>query len=407
MTVALANEPIRVSDADDSTKLQTIAASGAAEIGAVVALDFAAIRTAMGDRWPRRCSDVRSRIERAIDGRAGETALAVRIGDCEYLLCFLDQRGAVAQAGAFRIMEELLTHFLGRCAPQDLIVKRVSSMTADSLEMTPLVRDEVERARAVEEGEAPAAPPRQPRTTALIEGPAERLSLKFVAQEMLHIASGVQVGTRLRTDLHNLNQDRPVEWAEELNLSITSLLQINLLGIEQVRGMMEASTRASVFVLPLSLKTMIGSRARAAVLAELAALRTLDQRRLIIELTGMERGTPSSRLMEAAWQLKPFCRAVNGRTLLERTGLRSLSDARLSGVHVSARDLGLRPAQVAAGLLAAGQSARALAPMVMAVDLADAQLVGVCSVAGFTHAALEPGAWRTDPPAADPARPQG
>lgn len=396
MTATAVREPIRVRDADDTTKLAMIAASGAADVGAVVALDFAAIRSAMGDRWSVRCDDVRSRIERAVEAGAGGATLCVRIGDCEYLLCFLDQRGPVAQASAFRIMEALLTHFLGRCAPADLIVKRVSSLSANAVETTSLSRADVQRAESDMHAQHAGPTPRRPAAEALIEGPAEQLALKVVPQEMLHLASGVQVGTRLAVSLRDMGHDRKLGWADELNLSVASLLQVNLLAVDHIRAMMETSERASVFVLPLSLQVMVGSRSRAAVLGELSRLRALDQRRLIVELTGVERGTPSSRLTEVAWQLRPFCRAVNGRTQFERTGLVNLSGARLSGVHISALDLGARATQVAAGLLAAGQSAKGLAPMVMAVDVADAQLLGVCSVAGFTHATLEPGAWRTE-----------
>ena len=54
----------------------------------------------------------------------------------------------------------------------------------------------------------------------------------------------------------------------------------------------------------------------------------------------------------------------------------------------AAVDLGVSRHQRAAGLLAAGRSARDLAPMVMAIDLPDAAALSLCRVSGFTHAAL-------------------
>ena len=389
MSASALAAPMLFRDADRASKLAAIAASGACEQGGVVALDFTAVRSAMGGRWQARRNDVHCSIERKIDKHVPRGSVVLRMTECEYMISFAYDRGPAAQVMAFNIMEDLLTHFLGRCEPQDLVVRCVGGITGDEVHTSPLSRMEVEREKERSDA-AQAAAPRPPPVLAatLVEVPDERLSLTLTPQEVVHLASGAHIGLRTPINLHRAGVERPLCSHEEQSVSAPSLLEANLHAIEAMRRMMETSCRPAVFILPLFLQTFTQSRGRTAILDELRRLRSCDQRRLVLELTGIERGTPSSRVMEAAWRLKPFCRAITGRAQLERAGLAGLSGARLSGIHVSVRDLGASRQQRAEGLLAAGQAARNLAPMVMATDLPDKAAFDLCRVAGFTHATI-------------------
>ena len=385
---AEAEPPIVLRDAEPSSKLDAIAATGACEQGGLVALDFHAIRTAMGARWSLRKEDVQQRIEREIARHVARSTIYTPIGECEYLICFAEERGALAHVTAFQIMEDLLTHFLGKCSPEDLLVKRVTSVTAGEIETATLDRAEVDKARRREIEQAPPAPAKPRLATALIESPTERLSVKLTPQKIVHVASGAAIGRRLAVSLQRVGSDRVLAGAEETQLSTNCLIETTLLAVDALQSAMATSKQPGVYTLPVFLPAMVSSRGRNAVLDALRGFSGFDQRRLLIEVTGVERGTPTSRVMEAATHLRPFCRAVIGRGGFSRAGLASLGAARLSGVSLSVREFGASDAQVASGLLAAGQAARKLAPMLLAADLHKPDLLSICAVAGFSHATL-------------------
>ena len=380
--------PVVLRDAEQSSKLEAIAATGACEQGGLVALDFHAIRTAMAARWSLRKEDVQQRIEREISRHVARGTIFTPIGECEYLICFAEERGALAHVTAFQIMEDLLTHFLGKCSPDDLLVKRVTSVTAGEIEMATLDRAEVDNARRREVEEQPAAPAKPRLAAVLIESPTERLSVKLTPQKIVHVVSGTPIGRRLAVSLQRVGSDRVLAGSEETQLSTNCLIETTLLAIDTLQFTMATSKQPGAYTLPVYLPGMVSSRGRNAILGALRRFSGFDQRRLLIEVVGVERGTPTSRVMEAATHLKPFCRAVIGRGSFSRAGLASLGAARLSGVSLSARELGSSDAQVAAGLLAAGQAARKLAPMLLAADLPRPDLLNICAVAGFSHATL-------------------
>lgn len=388
MSAAQAQSPVVLRDAEQSSKLEAIAATGACEQGGLVALDFHAIRAAMGARWSMRKEDVQQRIEREIAGHVARGTICTPIGECEYLICFAEERGALAHVTAFQIMEDLLTHFLGKCSPEDLLVKRVTSVSAGEIEMAALDRAEVDRARCRESEQAPAAPAKPRLATVMIESPTERLSVELTPQKIVHVASGATIGRRLAVSLQRVGSDRVLPFAEETQLSTTCLIETTLLAVAALQSTVATSKQPGAYTLPVFLPAMVSSRGRNAVLDALRGFSGFDQRRLLIEIVGVERGTPASRVMEAATHLRPFCRAVIGRGSFSRAGLASLGAARLSGVSLSARELGTSDTQLASGLLAAGQAARKLAPMLLAADLHKPDLISMCAVAGFSHATL-------------------
>lgn len=388
MSAPAAQPPVVLRDAEQSSKLEAIAATGACEQGGLVALDFHAIRTAMGARWSLRKEDVQQRIEREIARHVARGTIYTPIGECEYLICFMEERGALAHVTAFQIMEDLLTHFLGKCSPEDLLVKRVTSVTAGEIEMATLDRGEVDKARRRESEQAPPAPAKPRLATALIESATERLSVKLTPQKIVHIDSGTTIGRRLAVSLQRVGSDRVLVGSEETQLSTNCLIETTLLAVDALQSTMATSKQPGAYALPVFLPAMVSSRGRNAILDALRRFSGFDQRRLLIEIVGVERGTPASRVMEAATHLRPFCRAVIGRGTFSRAGLTSLGAARLSGVSLSVRELGASNAQVASGLLAAGETARKLAPMLLAADLHKPDLLNICAVAGFSHATL-------------------
>jgi hypothetical protein len=116
-----------LAECDRSTQLAAIAGSGACEAGRVIMLDFSLVREKVGARWNARCEAIWDHTERTIRRHVLSTGIFCRVDQTNYVISFTEMDGFGAQALGFRIMEDVITHFLGSCSPKDLVVKTVRS----------------------------------------------------------------------------------------------------------------------------------------------------------------------------------------------------------------------------------------------------------------------------------------
>jgi hypothetical protein len=110
------------------SKLEAIAKIGACADGRVCLLDFAAVQNKLGERWEARKQDVCEIISRIIQRAAGRAAIFALVKDCQFVLCFAESEKGNAAALSYRIMEEVLSHFLGTVDRRDVKVGYVTSL---------------------------------------------------------------------------------------------------------------------------------------------------------------------------------------------------------------------------------------------------------------------------------------
>ena len=72
---------------------------------------------------------------------------------------------------------------------------------------------------------------------------AERLSLRLVPQDVIHLSSGLGIGTRMSVNLYKVGSERLLSLREEHALSTASLIQITHQAMEALHALMEASRR--------------------------------------------------------------------------------------------------------------------------------------------------------------------
>ena len=378
----------KLSDADSDAKLRAISLTNACAEGRVVTLDFSAIERRFGARWHGRREDVWQKLEAIIEHHAGRSGLWLRMLDSEYLVCVVGQHGADTQSLGIRVMEEALSHFMGRFMPEDVLVNRVTSIAGRTVSRVP-----------AKPGSAPPVPQRANESKSfapewealtsphLVADSIDPLILSCSLQDIVNLKTEAKVGLRIDARYKSQQNGRELTIAERAALSGQALMTMDRRIAEALPVLFETHAPKAL-VAPCSLHTFGASRGRWAVLEQLNRLDRDQRNRLIIELGGFDVGTPSSRLIEAASLLKPFCRFVSAQPVPTRLGVATVVNARFPAVSVTARELGGDGARLASGLLAFGEAAKGLAPRRIATDLPSETFISVCSVAGYTAAAV-------------------
>jgi hypothetical protein len=109
----LPHDRVGVFQAEVMSKLDTIERIGACSDGRVCVLDFGAIRTRLGERWEARKFAVYELIGRFIERIAGKAVMHTVVEETLFVVCFAEGDRADAAGLSYRIVEDVLSHFLG------------------------------------------------------------------------------------------------------------------------------------------------------------------------------------------------------------------------------------------------------------------------------------------------------
>jgi hypothetical protein len=369
------------------SKLEAIAKIGACADGRVCLLDFAAVQNKLGERWEARKQDVCEIISRIIQRAAGRAAIFALVKDCQFVLCFAESEKGNAAALSYRIMEEVLSHFLGTVDRRDVKVGYVTSLDGGQVMSRGLTSKE-----GLDSGATPMIPlkpkPKISPEPILIEDAGGRVPVRYGLESIVAVRLSSAIGYRLSATLFDEHSIRPLTLRERTVLPTVSLLALDLRTLLEARASGLTSGDYPCTMLPLSLQSFSYSRSRTAIFDLLNRLKVEQRSRLLIELVGIEDGTPPSALAEAAALLKPFCRTVVFQAPTGRAGLANLRSARPSAISFAAPDLGAQAAKVASGLLVLGEGNKGAAPILFATGLSSEAFLAVCAVAGFSHASF-------------------
>ena len=373
--------------AEVSNKLEAIERIGAVSDGRVCLLDFSVIHDKLGSRWEAKKQDVYDLISRFIQRVSGPSAIHAVVRDCQFVVCYAERDRRDAAAISFRIVEEVLTHLLGTIDPTHVKVGQVTSVTNGKVVSEPVSL----RKGLVPQSHSTTPLKPKPKVTpepVLVEGGGGRVPIRFRLESIIGVRASNAVGYRLSATLMDEHGIRPLALRERAALPTASLLAIDLRSLLEARASGLLSGRYRFTMLPLCIQSFSYSRSRTAIFDVLNRLKVEERSRLLVELVGLEEGAPLSAIAESAALLRPFCRTVVFQTPVGRSGIANLRSARPHALSVAAGDLGSQHAKLAAGLLVMGETAKGVAPLLFATGLTSEALLGVCEVAGFTHATL-------------------
>ena len=381
-----------IEDAARSAKLDAIHSSHACEAGRVVVLDFAAIQMKIGQRWAARREDVWTQIERAVHRHGGRDTLHCRLNQTEYLLAFARASGVAAQALGFQILEDMFVHFLGQFSDQDLVVRTVASVgNGDIVTSQPIAKSSRHDLQDAAVASAAATSPATMASGLTLYESGRQLGVRTSLENVFNLKTDKLIGLRLSTTIQDLDSRRVLNLKERNALSTRALLTIDVHVLDTAKALMSRRSELPVFIIPQALQPVGGSQARFTTFERLNGLELHDRLRLVVEMVGIEAGTPTSRVKETLSLIKPFCRIALCRALPSRTCINALNEAHVQGVSVSSRDLGLDGTRLAGELLAFGEAVKKTSLVRVATGLTSQAHVAVCSVAGFTHVTMPAG----------------
>ncbi len=387
----------RIAATDVAAVLERVAGAELAARGAITVISIDAVRDTVGDRWARNRAAVWAYVQRRMGEHLQPGDIFQRIGDTDFLIAMTSEHGAAAQAVALRILEEVLSHFLGEAKPSQLRIRTVTDVTGDELRCVTLDPRVIAVARRT--ADTPDSPHRlgiDPREEArrnpasFVTDSGARLRIDFALEHLVSLRHQVTAALRVEPTVIDEASGRVFAARQLIKLSDDELEQIDQATMDYGALFLPAGQdRARTpLILPASFRTMMARKGRGMLIAAAGQAPDLARTGLLVELNDVDRGTPPGRLIEVVGLLRTLTRGVFVRGGLSRDALEPLRGARLAGVTMDAAELTNDASKLAASLLDFGRQARGLAPAVAVQGLPSDDYFAVAEVAGMTHAAV-------------------
>ncbi|MBP7704108.1 MAG: hypothetical protein KA105_02340 [Caulobacter sp.] len=391
-------QPERLNAADISSVLDRFGGQDLMSRGSVVVISLAAIRERAGPRWERKRGDVWAYVDRKVAEHLTYQDLSQRVGEADYLLVMNSEGGVAAQAVALKILEEVLMHFLGAAETRDLSVRAVTSLAGGQVVCAAL------DPAAIRKAAPPPAPVRKPATREVdpeeekrrnpfifTTGSGLKLRIDFSVEKVIALKLNALAAIRIEPTVTETVSNRVIPSRAFAKLHDSDLSVIDKATLDYaalyVPGIDGAATPA--MIVPVSFRTMSTTKGRAALIDAAEGAPARMKAAVILELVDIDRGTPSSRLIEVAGLLKTLCRAVFARIQGGKDAMAPLTGARLAGVTLDAAELGgVDERKMAALILDFAKQARGLAPALAVQGLPNEVLFAIAETAGLTHASL-------------------
>ena len=353
------------------------------ECGCVTVIGLDAVRSRLGPRWPQRRERIWEAVQHHLSRRLGPRDYFARIDDVDILVATGDTREE-AHAVSLGILTELLSFFLGEQAPADLRIEEVVSIDGDLI-----VRTKVDPATVTPA--LPSRPLNRSRlpdwsTLAFVSSDGRDIRVAFELERVFSLRSFAGAALRINPVLTDgRTGDRlPGNWREKLSFS--DVLHIDFAALDALAPL-RANVEAHKLVAPVSVETLFSGRGRAGVVARIGPDEQ-DGSAPIIEIIGVDAGTPGGRLVEAVSVLKRCAKAVIVRAALNRGHLESLHDCQLSGLSLDCSGAIDNDRKLLAALWSFSKAAKTIGPLTLALGLPSASACGLAATVGVTHASV-------------------
>ena len=384
--------------------------------GSLHVLSLDAIRERSGRRWPMRSHTVREFIERQFHKCFPASDFLVPLDDVNVLLVQSGETGFAAQARALKLLGEVLQFFLGASARADIRLSRVTRIGPDGVESAAVDVSDADLARAASldwEPEAvrvgePAGVDQEPairmtgplsavikaggvsRTPAL---PGERAyDAMFVVEPVWGIRQRAVVSYHLRPLVFEQRDGRLVD-ANLARASAGDLLKINLIILAEAQRLFREQGASGRFALhvPIHQASLGTANGRQALLSALERFQPGAASCLLIVLSGLESGAPSSRIVELTSVLARHSRAVVALAPDLDCKIDRWRDTHLSGVAIDLAALGQSGGPLNARRLSEfADRFHGVAPALIAYSAPNSAALLAAWSAGFTHVGGDP-----------------
>jgi len=371
----------RLSTTAPRAVLERLIRSGVSPAGLTV-LSMEPIRAHCGARWVSKQELVWDFTERHVRQDMRALDQIIRLDEVNYLLVQPERSRHEAESLAIHLLRAVHGYFLGSAAPADIGIGRVSGIGPEGIDyvVVPSARD------CGIDTQPPGA--EQPK----VRGGAPQPSL-VVADQRYRIVFSIEpiwnvykraVGAFVLNPLvFTLGGDVVPADLDEVSLKDLTAIDAAVLAAATELLPTDGTPGCAVHV-PVHLRVASTDFGRHQLGSKLASARQGRSGRLVACLKGLDRGTPPSRIAQAAAFLKPHCQGVVARCSTPDADLSSWGDARLSAV---ALDLGELPFDGDTLHLLArfAEKASGVATALIAHRVRDRPALTGAWAAGFTH----------------------
>jgi hypothetical protein len=215
------------------------------------------------------------------------------------------------------------------------------------------------------------------------------LAVDFSIEELINLRQQAAAALRIRPVVRHVKSGTIIPTWAYGRLSDSDIEAVDRATVEFARRLRPADMEGQLpLILPQSFRTAASRRGRANLgLATDGAAKALKNR-IIIELTEVDRGTPSARLNEVCNLLAGACKGVFVRLAPGRDAITPVREVRAQGLSLDAGDIPGADSYVASTLLEIGELAQGRAPLLIAQGLSSDGFFAVAEVAGFSHVSL-------------------
>jgi GGDEF domain-containing protein len=405
-------DPQRLEAAGLETMLERFASPEMLARGTVNVISVAAIRAKSGDRWSRRAEDVWAYTDRRLEEHLSPGDVHHRLNATDFLVAMPSRDAVTAQVVAMRVLEEVLTHFLGEAKPGDIDVKAVTAVENGSLTCATVDPDLLAVMRTQPLPEAPPpnhsfvgvdlAEERKRNPVSFVTGSGLTLRIDFSVEPLISLKHNATAGLRIEPIVTDERSGRIIPARAFFRLEDQELARIDAATVAYgALYLPKAEGRSQPpIILPQSFRTMASRKGRAALISQAGAATTVVKTGVVVELVDAGAGAPPGRLTEVAGLLTSLCRGVMGRVTPGKEFAAAFRDARLVGVTLDAADLAGPDSRIAGQILDFGKFARGLAPVTAVQGLSSSDFFAIAEVAGLSHVSVRAAARTSERPAA-------
>lgn len=384
----------KITAADAAAVLERLAGSDRVEHGAVFVISVEAIRERSGDRWPKKRDDVWGYLGRKLNEYLSYQDVHHRIGETDVLVAMTTEDGIAAQAVGMKVLEDVLEFFLGSVERMDIRIRTVSRIEGDELTVADVDPAEIAVARDTQ-GAVPyrqkvsAELERERNPVSFVASNGQRLQVDFALEHIVSLSHKVTAVLRVEPTVTFSATGEVIPTRRFQRLSDADIQAVDRATLNFGALFMPQDARSQPpLILPASFRTMGGRKGRQALLSIDGITPQRVRQGMMLEFIDIDRGTPTSRMVEVVSLVSGLTRGVLARLQPSRDALDPVQGARFNGLTLDFADVALPVSKIEDFMRVMAHQMRGKAPALIAQGLPGYSHMDMADAAGFTHAAV-------------------
>ncbi|WP_284223077.1 hypothetical protein [Brevundimonas denitrificans] len=382
----------RFSSEDLGSMLERFQSSGMLDEGRINLIGLDAIADRLGDRWEGRREQIYQHVDRSLGKHLESGGFFQRVSPTDYLVVQPELGKFGGQASCMLYLRDLLGHFLGGAAPEELDVLEVTSLSGGRIFAVEIDGAYALEAARTEPRVTPPGATEPPEAwNPFVAADGRTLRVSCTLEPVFELKTFSQIGFRIARRVLVMPAETELSAQELRNLTTADVERVDLAtiarGVSRLRSEQGNAKQPTLF-LPVSYTTLSSQRGRAPLIARFKEATDGVEKGVVCEICDIE-GVPGSALAGVAVLIKPFCLIVVGKLHLApgRTP-EDLRDVRLQGVAFEAGPHPMDHRDFMTWAERAITNTRRVTRSVIIHGLQGPEYLALAGLAGASHASL-------------------